>query len=79
MRNTHNAAESRLRCPEPRPRAIIVQMVYFRDGPKDAASFRSQNEPLSVKYSRYAIDCSALAIGMGVATDRATRSVLPRA
>ena len=29
MRNTHNAAESRLRCPEPRSRAIIVQMVYW--------------------------------------------------
>ena len=30
MRNTHNAAESRLRCPEPRSRAIIVQMVYYQ-------------------------------------------------
>ena len=29
MRNTHNAADSRLRCPEPRSRAIIVQMVYW--------------------------------------------------
>ena len=29
MRNTHNAADSRLRCPEPRSRAIIVQMFYF--------------------------------------------------
>ena len=31
MRNTHNAAESRVRCPEPRSRAIIVQMVYFME------------------------------------------------
>ena len=29
MRNTHNAADFRLRCPEPRSRAIIVQMVYW--------------------------------------------------
>ena len=28
MRNTHIAADSRRRCPEPRSRAIIVQMVY---------------------------------------------------
>ena len=28
MRNTHNAADSRLRCSEPRSRAIIVRMVY---------------------------------------------------
>ena len=31
MRNTHNAAESRVRCPELRSRAIIVQMVYFME------------------------------------------------
>ena len=29
MRNTHIAADSRRRCPEPRSRAIIVQMVYW--------------------------------------------------
>ena len=28
--HVHNAAESRLRCPEPRSRAIIVQMVYWK-------------------------------------------------
>ena len=30
MRNTHIAADSRRRCPEPRSRAIIMQMVYCR-------------------------------------------------
>ena len=30
MRNTHIAADSRRRCPEPRSRAIIVQMVYCK-------------------------------------------------
>ena len=34
MRNTHNAAESRLQCPEPRSRAIIVQMVYSKGEPQ---------------------------------------------
>ena len=32
MRNTHNAADPRLRCPEPRSRAIIVQLAKLLSG-----------------------------------------------
>ena len=45
MRNTQNAAESRLRCPEPRSRAIIVQMVYLN---LNGDGFFSQELPLTL-------------------------------
>ena len=56
MRNTHIAANSRRRCPEPRSRAIIVQMVYC-----NCCTRFLNRKPFSVPFSTSAVCTSSFA------------------
>ena len=60
MRNTHNAADSCLRCPEPRSRAIIVQMVYLKRKKVTKSPERSKLEPEIIRSRIFSLSTWAI-------------------